>query len=477
MHTMGDDTLEDREVRLFPSHHITSEREAELRATAALLAITKAVSEFGKTLVALAGGPRGRVATYTEVPFKTGTGPDEKELRPDGLLCVTRGKREWRALLEVKVGDNPLGQEQFDLYHKLARDVEVDALITISNQAALPNGLPPLSVDGRRLRSVSVTHLSWERLLSEARVLSRREGVADEDQSWMLEEWVRYLADPASRIIEPPQLGKHWKTVLRAAREANLPAASLEVQDVVEHWDGFLRKVAMRLRAKLGADVQLVVSRAEKADPQSRLKKLHAEAIQSGELNGAFKIRDAAGPLFVSIILPARSVQYAVEVKPPTEGRQKTRVTWLTRQLKASDVAKELLVQVRWDKGRVESQARILEAMENPDALLRDSEHQPVPRDAMPRLYRLERTIRLPKGRGRSTVPVLEGIAVGLETFYRKVVENLRPFVPRAPRLSPEQEGVDGDANRPPTEEPGPQTITEPEPISRAQNIDRPGGN
>ena len=75
-------------------------------------------------------------------------------------------------------------------------------------------------------QNVPVVHLSWERLLSEAQLLSRRKEVADPDQQWMLEEWIRYIVDENSRIIEPPQMGKHWKEVLRAAREGNLAGAS-----------------------------------------------------------------------------------------------------------------------------------------------------------------------------------------------------------------------------------------------------------
>ena len=41
------------EVRLFPSVHLSSDREAELRATASLLAAIHAVSEFGRRIVSL----------------------------------------------------------------------------------------------------------------------------------------------------------------------------------------------------------------------------------------------------------------------------------------------------------------------------------------------------------------------------------------------------------------------------------------
>ena len=47
--------LQDHEARLFPVVRISSDREAELRATSAFLAMVRAVSEFGRAIVKLAG--------------------------------------------------------------------------------------------------------------------------------------------------------------------------------------------------------------------------------------------------------------------------------------------------------------------------------------------------------------------------------------------------------------------------------------
>ena len=165
-------------VRLFPSVHIRSDREAELRATASLLAVIRAVSEFGRTIVRIAGGPKGRLSCFTEVPYQldSGGGNPPEELRPDGIVRVVRGKTRWVALVEVKVGRASLDPEQVDKYHRLAREAGASALITVSNQPALPDGRPPVSLDGRRLRNIPVSHFSWERLLSEAQLLSRKKG-------------------------------------------------------------------------------------------------------------------------------------------------------------------------------------------------------------------------------------------------------------------------------------------------------------
>ena len=82
---MTHEEFEGHEARLFPSAHISSTREAELRAASSLLAMVRAVSEFGRIVVRAAGGPGGRIACYTEVSFKRGD-PPLKTVRPDGII-------------------------------------------------------------------------------------------------------------------------------------------------------------------------------------------------------------------------------------------------------------------------------------------------------------------------------------------------------------------------------------------------------
>ncbi len=86
------------EARLIPTSGINGAEEQERRATSALLAVMSAVREFGRGLTKPLGAPAGTAQTYVEVPFELA----EKRLFPDGLIRVTRGQREWTALVEVK---------------------------------------------------------------------------------------------------------------------------------------------------------------------------------------------------------------------------------------------------------------------------------------------------------------------------------------------------------------------------------------
>lgn len=448
-----DHTLNKFEVRLFPSVHITTDREAELRATASLLTIIRAVSEFGKRVVRLSGGPAGRLSCFTEVPYQLecGGGNPPEELRPDGLIQVVRGKTRWVALVEVKVGRSNLDPKQIDNYHRLARQEHADAMITVSNQPALPDGRPPLSLDGRKLRSIPVWHFSWERLLSEAQMLSRKKEISDPDQKWMLDEWIRYVDDSESRIIVPPDLGSHWGEILKAARTGALDQSGSELLDVARFWMGYLQKAALQLRAKLGVDVEVRLSRKERSDNQLHLEHLVANARANGTLSGVLRIPDAAGDIHIEVFLHSRSVRYGLEVAAPTEGRQTTRLNWLSRQLRGLSLPTDMLVTAEWTARGLLTSAPASQFVDDPGTLLVDRKGASLPKDVNPKRFLLQRTTRLQVCRGRSNAPVLEGISKGLEDFYLRLVEGIVRFVPRAPRLVT-KEAQREDRDSPPDE-------------------------
>jgi hypothetical protein len=133
---------------------------------------------------------------YIEVPFTSG----EKKLRPDGVVQVKRGSTLWTVLIEVKTGANELKAAQVESYLDVAREQGFNAVLTISNQLAGAPGEHPLTVDKRKLRKVSLHHLSWSQIRTEALVeqetrrsvtLTRRGSSPSSFATWSIPDRVR----------------------------------------------------------------------------------------------------------------------------------------------------------------------------------------------------------------------------------------------------------------------------------------------
>ncbi len=151
-------------ARLIPTSGIRGAEEQERRATSALLAVMTSVREFGRAVLSPLGAPAGPIEAFIEVPFDV----DGPRVYPDGLIRVTRGKKSWVALVEVKTADNQLQAAQLEDYLDVAKVESFDALLTISNELVAIPGTHPTAVDKRKLRKVALHHLSWTQVLTEA---------------------------------------------------------------------------------------------------------------------------------------------------------------------------------------------------------------------------------------------------------------------------------------------------------------------
>lgn len=134
-----------------------------------LLACVARIEELARALPASAGqrvGTRTRIDCCTEIVPVTFSG-DTRE-RPDGLVIVRTGKREWKALVEAKIGNSELDVGQVERYRNLAKENGIDCLITISNQFATAPTEHPLEEVRKSRSRIPVIHWSWMHVLTTA---------------------------------------------------------------------------------------------------------------------------------------------------------------------------------------------------------------------------------------------------------------------------------------------------------------------
>ncbi len=421
-------------ARLIPVAGIR-QGEQEIRAASSLLAVMGAVDEFGRGLLKEVGAPSGRISTYTEIPLEDEAG---KKWRPDGAIVVTYGQRRWQALVEVKTNNAPLRAEQVSTYLDLARKHEFDAVMTISNHISSGPSDVPVAVDGRKLRKVDLKHLSWWRILTEAVMQHQHRGIKDPDQAWILGELIAYLEHENSGAIGFEDMGSNWVQVRNASREGPLRASDPAVKEVVDRWEQFVEFLCLGLSQDLGVQVLSKQSRA--ADGGQWTEALLDRLCSDGVLEGSFKVPGAVGPIAIAADLRARLTRVSVRVPAPKEGRPLTRINWLLRQLRQAP--DDLRIDVQFARTKETVGMKLGEAREDSKKLLSPSDPKREPRSFE---LSLARPLGTKRGRGeKSFVSETRRQAVG---FYADLVEHLRPWQARAPRLS-HGDGADEDPRR-----------------------------
>ena len=425
------------EARLIPVAGIRGQEEQEKRATSCLLAVLRAVPEFGHALLGPIGAPKGRIASYAEVQFRDAEG---KRDTPDGAIVVERGKTRWSALVEVKTGDARLRDEQVTRYVELARDNGIDTVLTISNEITPRPEDSPVTVHGSKLRKVTLRHLSWWRVITEAVVQYRHRGVSDPDQAWILGELIAYLDHEASGASGFQDMGEKWVAVRDGARQGTLRPGP-DVRGVALRWSQFIEYLALGLSQDLGREVAPVRGRNE--SNEARLDTLARSLVDEGAVSAAVRVPDAIAPLAIMADLRARQVMTSVTVAAPKEGRPTARINWMLRQLK--DAPPDLRIEVAFTGARETTSLLLAQAREYPEKLLSSTD-----RKREPRIFSLTLTRPMGTKRGKLRGSFIHDTRQQAVDFYRELVQNLRPWRPTAPKLRPDQAQPEPAAPEPP---------------------------
>ena len=424
----ADEAPHGEEARLIPVRGLRNARGQEAAATSALLAVMSIVPAFSHPLLRPLGAPAGRPRTFTEPSFSWKNGD---RLRPDGLIRVVRGRKEWTALVEVKTGENALRSDQVAAYVRLAKREGFDAVVTISNEFVAPSLPHPVRLPARlHMGAVQLGHWSWMHLLTTAQALRQQKAVADPEQAWLLDELIRYLSDPRSGALRFGGFEAQWPKIRQAAQSGTLHRDSKGLREFVIRWDQFLRHLSLLLSGELGTTVEVVTSAAHHRAPESRARDLLEQLVTDRQLDGVLRVPNAAADLHFSANLYARRLRASVTLPAPEMKRPSRRIDWLLRQLPGA--ADTVQVTARF-QGR-QATATLGEVRKDGKRLLLPDDPRRGPSQFT---VAMDRAMGAKHGRGKgSFVASVEAL---VRAFYHDVLQDLAAWVPPAPRLaSPE---------------------------------------
>lgn len=423
-----------RRARLIPTTGIGGQDEQEQRATSSLLAVMAAVPQFGRAILEHVDAPAGRILTFTEVRF---VDADTKLSIPDGAILVERGKTRWVCLVEVKTGGVELRGDQVERYLDLARANGFDAVLTISNQITASPSESPFVVDPRRLKKVALRHLSWWKVMTEARVEHVHRGVSDPDQAWILGELIAYLDHERAGAGGFDDMGDNWVAVREGGRQNTLKASDAGVKDVASRWEQFVEYLSLGLTQDLGRQVEPQLPK--NLDATAR-RELHVRSlVDDGKLSASIRVPNAAASIDLEADLHGRLFRTSVLLAAPREGRPKTRISWLLRQIAGAPDG--LHVEVRYPNQKEPSSCSLKDAKAKPDRLAYAPDLKRAPSS-----FRLTISKELGAKRGRGVGSFVLESKQQTADFYRTIVQGLRAWSASAPKLPAPSTGISPEA-------------------------------
>ncbi|WP_019568015.1 hypothetical protein [Thioalkalivibrio sp. ALMg13-2] len=419
-------------ARLIP---VTADSNREVRAASVVLAAMRGIFEFRQTMLNSLGvrvGNRAELGAWTEVTFSEDRKSKQRKTkndRPDGLIVLDTGRKKWTALIEAKIGNAEIGEDQLQAYLDQAKAHKIDAVITITNQFVAEPSHHPVKLPKTQTRNIELYHWSWMYLLTQATLLLEGNEIDSPDQHFLLEEVVRYLGHDSSGISRFDSMNREWKDVVSKVKSgATLNKNSEEVENTVSSWHQEQRDLSLVMSRKLSRSVRLRLSRSHRTDPKKRLKDDSEILASKHVLECELEIPNAAAELHVTADLAKRVIVCCMKLAAPQDKkRASARVNWLRRQLAGIDTIGLFVKATR--PGRAEAtQAALADVLEDPDALESDNT------DVVPTGFEVFYMSDLAARFSGNNV-FIEELERAVPHFYEQAGQRLRAWVPPPPTI------------------------------------------
>jgi hypothetical protein len=419
-------------ARLFPVLSTTSK---EGRTTSIVLACLDKVDEFAVALLSTVGvrvGKRTSIETFTEVVFKNQSAAIKE--RPDGLIVVRSGSKEWRALVEAKIGSSELKADQVERYRALAKDNSVDCVITLSNQFATSPENHPVDEVRKSRSKVPAFHWSWMHVLTTTDLLINNDAINDADQTLLLNELRRFLTHESAGVRGFDRMPPEWSILNKLVSSGGrIPSKSPDALAVIDAWHQETRDLSLILSRLTETSIHEKLSRKHREDPILRQRDEVVQLRESHRLSVSLDVPDAAAPLEIVADMTRRCIDVGMTLRAPEDKKSsKARVNWLLRQIRTENTA-EIFVRLQWP-GRSEDTQFSLEQLQADASVVDiDKEHLQV------LAFHVFHSRRL-GARFAQQVNFIADLETIVPDFYANVGSNLVAWKRRAPKIRPNRQ-------------------------------------
>lgn len=413
-------------ARLFP---VLADTSKEGRSTSILLSCLASVHEFGQSMLDSIGqkvGKRAVLSTYTEVAFSS---QGDVAHRPDGLIVLKVGRREWRALVETKIGNAKLDEEQIANYVALAKKHKIDAVVTISNQFTSRPNHHPIKLPAKTRGKIEIYHWSWMYIVTQADLLISKDDIEDEDQRFILTEMIRFLTHQSTGVKSFDRMPKSWTDVAQKITDgAPLHSKSNEAQETVAAWHQEVRDISLMLSRQLNVDVEIRLQRSHVLNPTAREKEDIANLAEKHRLSAKLEVHHAAAPIDITADVGRRIISASMTLLAPDNKKStKGRINWVLRQLLKTPEM-DIHIKLYWQSRRVHSQHTLAELRGDPEIASENNRGNQVHRFEICMIRQLGKRFNRPK----NFIDELEQL---VSDFYEAIGQHLRAYQSPAPRV------------------------------------------
>ena len=402
--------------------------------TSVLLSSLRLVKEFRKKFFnQIKVKNDGKVYFFTEVFFPELKEIDEKS-RIDGLIIyVKSGVIKDAVFIEVKHKNEQIKkyEDQIIKYYKVAQKLNnVPKILTISNDFVSKPTESPIYIP-HQAKSISLFHLSWTYIQTLCQILlfENEDNIEDEDQVEIMKEVMSYFNYEKSGIVGYNKMSESWKDIVSTIKSAGNVDQYLD--GTIKSWEQEEIDMSLMLSSKLG-----VLVKVKNENKKQRLNRLKKDYI----LTSTLSIKDTVSDIFITADLEKQTVSMLSKVKPSKNDKIVGKISWIRNQIES------------FEKNYTESKSLFDKLYIDLDIKFAKQNEKYRYRD-MDKLYDFANANKqkdisefgveyIKSIKFSSPKEFVKGLENMLLDFYSIVLQDLKTYIPKAPKIEKTQEEV-----------------------------------
>ena len=269
---------------------------------------------------------------FTEV-----VSPSDPSQRIDGYVSATYGKNKSSALIEAKVNKATLEKEKVLRYAKVAKENNIDAMITISNQRVSRPSQSLVKPNKVLKRSVTILHWSWAYIETQCRLFRDQCNNLTSEQKFILEEFINMISNPKSGSSRHEKMPNGWESVVDSLFLNNKPG---NVSCFAEGWIQEQQDIALELSKKSDTYVKVSIEKEHKENYECYKKYISNNMKKNRRLEASFIIPNAADNLYLIADIANKTVSASMTLEVPPEFKNRTprgHVSWISKMIETRD--------------------------------------------------------------------------------------------------------------------------------------------
>lgn len=341
---------------------IAMEKKPERRLLSVFLALLDTVPLLRGKILEHCNYRSGRSCQYFSVMEPSYLSHKYLDGRPDGLISCTRGTNAWSALVEAKAGNSEIRPDQIQGYCELASQLDIPAVISISNQFGKDHVELPYHLSPQKRKKREVYHFAWAELRTLIVTYLDELSELNNAEKSIINHALRFMWSDESGITTYDAMPANWpKFVQSSGTELGFGTNTSGVTEIVHGWQQERRDLLAKLILATRKEISIKHAGGARTDPETRVKYERNLLANEYLLQSIYVFKQSKAELHILSNLRGLKTSVALDFLPPENKKAKASVSWLIKAVEPF-LSKNVVVSFDW-KGRADDTTLPLEKL------------------------------------------------------------------------------------------------------------------